>query len=234
MSRSSYMPDKEADQVLWAQNFSLAINATPAAYGLDAEEADAFATIYTAMLASWNTARNEPTRTKGTVAAKNVALQNMKVAARNLVSIIQGTPTVTEQAKVNAGITVRKTKPTPVPAPTERPFIKVAKVDGRTVTLRLQQDSERRSKPAKVAGATIFVGYGADAPQTMADWEYYTATGRTTVEIDFPPSATGDTVWITAFWQNAKDESGPAAFPVSISLPAGGVLPKAQEMKLAA
>ena len=58
---------------------------------------------------------------------------------------------------------------------------------------------------------------------------YFVATTTdTTVQIAFPPSDNGDTVWITAMWVNAKSQTGPAATPVSVNLPAGGVLPQVE------
>ena len=94
------------------------------------------------------------------------------------------------------------------------------------MTIELSQTKTKRGKPAKVAGAMIFTHTGATAPQSIDTWRFATATTRTTIEIPFGPSATGDTVWVTAFWNNSRDESGPAGTPVSINLPAGGVLPK--------
>jgi hypothetical protein len=127
--------------------------------------------------------------------------------------------------KIDAGITVRKTHPSSTPAPSQKPFIKVVKTDGRTVTIELRQNASKRGKPVDVAGATIFTATGAAAPVSGEDWKFLANTGKTVVEIPFAPSATGDTVHVTAFWNNAKDESGPAANVVSINLPAGGVLP---------
>jgi len=131
---------------------------------------------------------------------------------------------------------VRVTHGTPIPAPSQKPFIKTVGTDGRNGTFELRQNSTRRGKPKNVAGAMVFTYTGPNAPQDINAWKFATATTKTTIELPFPPSATGDTVWVTAFWQNAKDESGPAANPVSVNLPAGGMLPKetVEAMKIAA
>jgi len=219
-----YMPPKQAEQVAWSQNFSTIISSSPATFGLTQPQADAFAGINTTLQQAYLRGTTEGTRTKISVAEKNTALKNMKVAARDLVSIIQG-QAISAAQKIQLGITVRKDKPTPKPVPSQKPFVKVKKVDGRTVTIELRQDKSKRGKPANVAGATVFTASGDSAPESATDWKFVSNTTRTTLEIPFPPSATGDTVWITAFWNNAKDESGPAAKPVSVNLPAGGVLP---------
>ena len=225
MSRTSYMPDKQGAQVAWSLNFSTVINSAPTVFGLTEQQAQGFASVNTSLQASYLNGTNPSTKTKVTVAAKDTALRNMKIAARDLVSIIQGQPFVSPAQKEQLGITNRKTTTSTIPAPTQKPFIKIVKIDGRTVTVELRQNTSKRGKPAKVAGATVFTATGTAAPEGNEAWSFATNTTKTTFDIPFGPSSTGDTVWITAFWNNAKDQSGPAASAVSVNLPAGGVMP---------
>lgn len=225
ISRTSYMPKRKAEQVAWAQTFDNVVRPNATEYGVPEELMTQFTALNSALQTAWTAAQEPSTRTRGTVAAANNALVAMKVAARNLVSIIQGTPGVSDQMKLDAGLTVRKTHPSPKPAPTESPFIQVKRVNGRNVTIELRQDAERRAKPAAVQNALIFTYTGQSAPQDTNLWQFVMTTTNTTVQIPFPPSETGDRVWITAMWSNAKSETGPAAEPVSVNLPAGGLLP---------
>ena len=133
--------------------------------------------------------------------------------------------------KIDAGITVRKTTPGNKPAPTQSPVVQVTSVDGRTVTARLRQDGERRAKPAGVQNALVFSYTGENPPQDTNLWTFVMTTTKTTIQIPFGPSETGDKVWITAMWVNAKSETGAAAIPVSVNLPAGGTLPQMAEKK---
>jgi hypothetical protein len=222
--RSSYMPSKKADQVQWAQTIDNVVGPSYGAYGIAKELMDQFAASNTTLQAAWNISKEPATRTRGSIAATDNSLRAMKVAARGLVSIVQGTPGVTDQMKIDAGLTVRKT-PSKKPAPSESPIVTVTNVSGRTVTLKLRQDGERRAKPVNVQNALVFTYTGQAAPQDTNLWTFVMTTTDTTVQIPFPPSETGDTVWITAMWVNAKSETGPAATPVSVNLPAGGVLP---------
>lgn len=236
MSKSSYMPDKQADQVAWAAQFLGAVQANAPQYGVPATMVTAFSAIVGTMQEAWAAASNPATRTKGTVAAKDVAVKNMKTYARGMVSIVQGMPGVTDEMKITAGLTVRKTKPTPRPVPVQRPFVKVINVDGRTVRIELRQDAAKRGRPAGVASATVLTASGITSPMTADGWIFGSTTTRTTVDVPFPPSETGDTVWITAYWSNTRGETGPGATPISINLPAGGQMAtKAQSsMKLRA
>jgi hypothetical protein len=234
MARDSYMPDKQADQVLWSQTFVNVVGAAAAAYGVSATLMTAFETINTTLQTAWTAAIEPSTRTKGVVAAKNDALKAMKAAAKNLVSIIQGTPTVTDQMKIDAGVKVRDTHRSPVPAPANAPIVKVKSTNGRTVTIELLQTASKRSKPAKVTGATVFTHTGPTAPIEKSQWEFFISTSKTTIEIPFGASETGDTVWITAFWHNSKDQSGPAAAPICVDLPRSAAAPMKAKLKVAA
>lgn len=229
MASRSYMPARQAEQVTWAQTFATVVGQDREAYGIPVDLMQQFIQTNNSLQGLWVAAVEPSTRTRGVVAAKNAALAEMKRQARNLVSIIQGTPTVTPQMKINAGVTIRDTHPTPVPPPQDAPVLQVKKVSGRTVTLTIRPDQARRGKPAGVAGATVFVYTGPNPPEDNNDWKFIASVSRTTFNIPFGPSSTGDTAWITAFWTNAKNQSGPACEPIRVNLPAGGVLPHEAE-----
>jgi hypothetical protein len=93
--------------------FSTQITATPTAFGLVAAQATAYAALNDAYATAYLAAQDPSTRTKGQTAAKKTAKQNLIVMASNLAKIIQGTPTVTDQQKIDLGISVRAT-PTPI------------------------------------------------------------------------------------------------------------------------
>lgn len=135
---------------------------------------------------------------------------------------------------IAAGLTVRDTPRSTVPAPKVAPIVKIKGTSGRTVTISLLQSASRRSKPRGVTGATVFTHTGPVAPDDRGQWEFFASTSRTTLEIPFGASGTGDTVWITAFWHNAKDQSGPAATPVSVDLPRSAAAPVNAKLKVAA
>ena len=185
----------------------------------------AFQAVDATLQAAWAVSSEDQTRTKGSVAATSNALAEMRAQARNLVSIIQGTPGVTDEMKIDAGLTVRKTTPTPRPSPTVAPYVEIVGTVGRTVTLRLGQSKARRGKPASAASATIFTHVGEAKPSEPGQWQYAKVTTLTSVELPFAPSETGGTVWITAFWTGTRGESGPNAQPISVELPAAGVAP---------
>jgi hypothetical protein len=60
------------------------------------------------------------------------------------------------------------------------------------------------------------MSYAGDAPPTaLSDWSYEGSTGRTIVDVIIPSSvAPGTKVWLSAFWFNSRNQSGPASSPI--------------------
>lgn len=233
MSRRDYVPGADAALLAYSLNFSNLIAAAPADYGLAEPDIIAYGEAqvdYTTKL----TAAVEPlTRGKRTVFLKDEAKKTLVALTRTYAREINNRQATTDAQRQGLGLTIRSDSRQPLPEPDMTPFIKVKGVDGRTVTIELQQESSRRGRPAGVSGATIFTHIGPAQPGEGEQWQFAANVTRTRVDLPFAPSQTGDTVWITAFWTNARGSS-PASVPVSVNLPAGGVLPTEmdQEMRL--
>ncbi len=168
------------------------------------------------------------TRTSVSIKDRNQKLAEMKRLAGFVVKAAEANPDLTDGQRESLGLRPIESARKVIPAPKDAPFVKVLQTDGRTVYGELRQATSRRGKPADVAGATIFTHVGPTAPMAN-EWTFAISTTKTSFELPFGPSATGDTVWISAFWQNAKDESGPSSHPTSVNLPAGGALPREKE-----
>jgi hypothetical protein len=144
-----------------------------------------------------------------------------------LYGFVQDSLTVADADKVLAGVVVRKTTMTPVPPPAFAPALDILSVIGRTVKIRLHDstDASRRGKPAGVIGANVFSFVGAAPPDDVANWKFEGGTGLTTIDVVFPNSAApGAVVWLTAFWFNARKQSGPACAPLSTNLQGGNAM----------
>src|SRR5947209_5914709 len=207
-----FLPNTDSGLLQWAQSFSTQITATPTAFGLVAAQATAFAALFTAYQTALNAATNESTRTKGTIAAKNDARDAIRNGARNLAKIVEGTPTVTDQQKLNLGLNVRA-MPSPIPAPANPPVLEVQSVLGRMVRIRLHetQSGTKRGRPTGTLGASVFSYVGAQPPADVGAWKFEGSTGRTIIDVAFDTAlAAGATVWMTAFWVGSRMESGPA------------------------
>ena len=221
----SYLPSREADLVNWTANFSSVIEANPSAYGLTAEQATAYLSAMEAYQSAYNTARNPSTRTPAAIETKNTFKAQLLVLTREFVNICQAYPDMTNNRRVQLGITVRNYEPTPVPIPTTPPQIDLLAAIGHTFKLRLHNgESTRRSKPTGVQGATVFSYVGEVPPADLSDWKFEGSTTRTAVDVKIPGTvAPGTKVWLTAFWYNRRAESGPACTPIASGVGFGGV-----------
>lgn len=221
----SYFPTKQAEAVSWALQFSNQVVANAAAFNVPTAVATQLNTLNANLQEAWVAFSNPANRTRGIIEAKTAALRDFKSFVKNVVNTIQAAPGVTDQQRIDLGITVRKTQPSKDSAPTEQPIVTVKKTLGRTVTVGLSRAEGKRGRPAKTLGANVFVLRGASPNDPTAKWEFAANTGKNTIEIPFGPSATADTVWFQACWYNGAKEPGPLSNAVSINLPAGGALP---------
>jgi hypothetical protein len=222
--RTTFLPSGDAALLAWSNNFNTLITATPTAFGLTAALATAYGTLHTAYATAL--AACEPSiRTRGAVAAKNTARTNLKNDAKLLANLVYGTATVTNAQKLTLGLNVRAT-PSPIPVPSDPPSLTIKSVRGRTVKIKLSDStsSAKRGKPPGVSGASVFSFIGATASDDISLWKFEGNTGRTVMEVAFPPATVGGAqVWLTAFWFNGRKQSGPATDPVTTYLQAGGV-----------
>ncbi len=228
MGNKSYMPTRESDQLAVCQNLVAVVGANMPGYKVSVELMDEFSAAVTAAAAALATVQNQTTRTKVTIAEKNEKMEAMRRLARAVVGIVQFTPGVTDAMKLAAGVTVRA-QPSRHPAPIVKPIVVVNRVEDRRVYIQLRGDENTRAKPRFCTGAVVFSHVGETAPASVHEWDFAATVTRTDVVLPFPPSETGDTAWISAFWQNGKGESGPASQPIRINLPAASVVPTETE-----
>jgi hypothetical protein len=223
---NSFFTGTDAELYTGSAAFSTKITASPTAFGLVAAQATAYAAKNSAYAAAYVEAVDPETRTKGKVEAKNEAKRQLRLMAGDLAKIIDGTPTVTNEQKIDLGLNVRST-PTPIPAPLYAPDIDIVSVSGNTVRLKLHDStsSTRRGRPPGVDGAAVFSFVGAAAPTDPADWKFEGNTTRTTTNVTFPGTvAPGAKVWFTAFWFNPRAQSGPSATPVTTNIAGGSAM----------
>jgi hypothetical protein len=206
-----------------SNSFSTKITATPTAFGLVAAQATAYAALNTAYSTAYLAAIDPATRTKAKVSAKNQAKANLKASASNLAKIIDGTPTVTNEQKLDLGLNVRA-MPQPIPPPSVSPGVDIVSVVGRTVKVHIHDSasSTKRGKPPGVLGANVYSFVGATYPTAPTEWKFEGSTTKNTFDILFPSTvANGAQVWICAMWFNKTTQPGPVSAPITTNVQGG-------------
>jgi hypothetical protein len=219
----------DATVVTGSANFASVIATDFASLGLTSAQSTAFGTLNTTLQSAYSAAVDPTTRTRVTIAQKNLALKNMRSSAILLAKIIYATPTVTDAQLIGLGLLPRSTR-TPIPAPSTAPVVEIGVVSGRLVNLRLRSADypDRRGMEPGATGANLYSYVGATPPVDSRDYHFEGMTTRTIAQIVFPADvASGAIVWLSARWISDRGATGPASTPVSFNLQGGAVLPEA-------
>jgi len=221
-SNGSYIPTREADLDGWLNNFQTLIAATPANYGLVAADATAITNAYTSWHSAYQTATNPTTRTQATITAKNEQKANVLSVVRGYAATIRANRAVSDQLKIGLGLHVPDTQPTPVPAPSTKPVLAIARMDQGVQEVRATDEAtpNRRGRPSGSAGLLLFRAVGTAPVTDPSQAQFMTFVGRPQVSSTFTPADNGKTVTYFARWTNAKGELGPWSQAISAPIAA--------------
>jgi len=228
-----YLPNADAALANWTAHFAGIIAATPTDYGLTPVDAANYLTLQSDFVNKLAAATGADTRGKRTVFQKDQTKKLLVKQTRSIAQQINKMISVTDDQRQALGLTIASPDRKPVPVPSARPKVNFNGINGRTVSVELRQDSNKRGRPTKVTGATIFTAPLGTSLTDTDSWSFLTSTTQTKVDVTFP-AGEAQTVQITAFWTNARNESGPAGFPITVNLPASQQLPGEVKMKMAA
>lgn len=220
MSTTSYIPARDTDFDAWAQNFSTVIAASPATYGLLAGDAASITAAYTAWNAAYTLATNPATRTSPTIAAKDVQKASSLVVFRTYAQIIQNNAGVSDGAKSAAGLTVRATGRTPIPAPGTAPILGLVGVTPGVITFNYKDTSTPTTK-AKPFGAIQLELWG-DIPTTGSPSQaaarflgLYTKSPNALVPVT---GNVGKTIGLWARWTTRRGLVGPWSAELDVTI----------------
>jgi hypothetical protein len=225
-----FLPNSDAKLLTWATNFANHINEPGADLGLTLEQRETFQADRDSYANAYRVATDIATRTRGAVLAKNTARQTLRISARALAAIVQAHPPVTDQQRIELGLTVRSKKPTRIGRPEAAPILKIRSVSGHRLRVWLRDSESLFSgrKPANVIGATVLFCISEEDPSALHTWQFQKNTTKLRFDVRLPSHLPpGAKVWLAAWWLNAKLQRGPASKPVSTHIQHGPVVPLA-------
>lgn len=210
-SPTGYMPPREADFVTWITNFNMLILANPASYGLTSTQATTLNGLTTTYLGAYTLATSNTTRTPAGVASKNDARVNVTAYARSLASQIQQTPGITPDQILGLGLTVRKTQPTPVPAPTTSPLLSfVASTPGQqTIRASDQNAPDKRGKPFGVLQLRLSVWITAQGVELTGNPDMVLPYTKQPMAVNFGVGTAGKVANYVGAWTTRTGLIGP-------------------------
>lgn len=217
----SYIPQKQADRVLWANNFASLITANPANYGLQPADAVIIQGAADDFDAAYTIAINPTTRTNVTIAAKDAADAFMQSICRGYAQSIRNNTGVSNELKTGLGITVPATTRTPVPIPATFPDVTlVAGLPGGV--LNLEQVDHGASTGAKPFGVkfNVMTHTITDTPSgDAAHASVLQLQSKRLFQVQMDPANSGKYLNIFAQWVNNRGEVGPVAPVASFVIP---------------
>lgn len=234
------IPLKDDLLVPYLLNWNTRLTTGFASYGVTEDQATQFSalflpyqTAYTLMINS----RAAGTRSKSQTALKDQTKLAVLTYARMLYAGIQVNLDVADNLKTLMGVEIRKARPSPIPAPTQRPVLAITKVNGRTISMHITDGSVggRARKAANAVAAWVYYFVGTVYPPDPGLWAFTGATSKYDYQITLPNDVSGGaTVWVCAAWINGKQMSGPVSVPQMTHLQGGGVSEQPAAVKIAA
>lgn len=216
----NYIPTRDADFMVWLDNFSTLLTAAPLTYGLTAADASALAALTATFDTALAAATNGSTRGPSTIAAKDAARAGAEARARQLATLIQANPVITEAQKTDLGLTVRKTNKTPVPPPTTSPLLVFTAATPLQHTLRYsdQLTPDSRARPFGASALLLSVWIRPSGTPASGPPDQVLTITRNPVGVTFTgPDVTKMATYL-ARWVTLTGKEGPVSTPVAAAI----------------
>lgn len=208
-----YIPLTDAALDAWATNFDTVITAAPADYGLTAPQAVAFNILRAAFSAALLVTDTPATRTPVTIAAKDSARAAMVTSARSLARVALAYPSVLPADLTAAGLIVRNTVPTPIPAPATIPLLSFLSSVGLQMTVSFADEltPSKKYKPFGAVALQVFGKIDGAAPASIDECFLLGQTGRWPIKLTFQGADAGKHVYLIARWVTRRGLVGPVS-----------------------
>lgn len=219
----SYIPQSDADFNNWIVNFAAQLTADPTAVGETAATAAVMQADADAWEVAYQAATDPATRTAPTVAAKDNARFSAEQTSRPIAIRIRNNAAVTDAQRSDYGLTIPKTVPTPIPAPTSFPILGLRKATPGAQQLQYQ-DSDLgtgKAKPFGAVGIEIFRSVGTVAATDPAQATYYATATKSPFTTSFAAEDKGKICtyfgrWVTRSGPAGIAQAGPWSAPLDV------------------
>jgi len=204
-----YIPRKDSELVQWGNNFADKLALYAGKWNIDPDVVAALAAALAAFKL-WVAITDSPERNKVNVSAKNGARKEFVRQIRALANFQLRNPVITDAQRIELGLRVHDSKPTPILPPTEVPVLEIELLGPRRLSfVFFSPDSESKAKPYGINGAVIVYGV-LDTPTTSQDnLPHSVLATRTPHTLELTAADRGKTVYFAVCWQNEKGQRGP-------------------------
>lgn len=222
MAQTNYIPAKDADFAAWLLNFATLIAAGPTTYGLIAGDATIISAANTAFQDAYTVATTPATRTSAAIAQKDSARASATATVRPYAVQISLNSGVDDMDKVEVGVTVRKTTPTPIPPPTTQPVLILVQQNPGALTLGYRDITtpNAKAKPFGAIGIELWTSLGAVFATDPEQCVYYGTITKSPNLLAFGGADAGKKLtmfarWVTRGGAGGKSVPGPWSAPLT-------------------
>ena len=219
--RTDWIPHRDGDFDKFQKNFVTKVAGSPAVYGLDPADVAPLTIAqgtWTTMFATHITIHKDA---KAAAVNKDDSKEALMTVMRDLTQRVEADPTVTDDARKQAGMSVHDKKKTPVPVPETRPVAEIGTKERLQHTLRIRDEgSKERSKPFGVRECEIWVKIGDPAPADLDDCKFIGPTSRFSYVVKYKGGDGGKTAHYLLRWMNNRGAAGPLSEVHSAVIPA--------------
>jgi hypothetical protein len=226
---ADYLPKTDGGLRDWTRNFSNLITANPSTYGLMASDAAAIAGVVDAYAEALTRATDPTTKTQGAVAAKDSAKAAMVAVVRRYAQVIKMNDGVTNEEKIDLGLNIDDTQPSPVPAPTTQPICSIVGATPLQHTLRFADSATptKRAKPEGVVGLELYYFIGENPPVSPdaptpagTSTKFYGLATREPFAVKLNAADVGQMITYYCRWVTRTGRTGPWSTPVAMTVAA--------------
>jgi len=232
------IPTSDSALLAWSLNFLTVAEPTPEDFGMTKAQIGDYATTQSRYALALAKAQAPETRTRVSVNLKNQAKTSLVSSSRTLSSVCESWPQMTNDKRLQLGITVRKARASRVPVPSAVPMTEIDSVKANIVTVIVRNPlTGKRDKPKGVHGISIYSYVGDLAPIDPGVMKFEGSTTDTKGTVTFATALEPFTkIWLSSCYTNPRGQAGPGSVPIATNLGTWSVraVPATGGMKIAA
>ena len=222
-ARAPYIPRRQTDFDGWARHFAATVAENPGQYAIAPADAENIAGVVANWRETFTPVLSNETKTKCTVAAKNVALKEALGTLRGYAQQISRSQEVDATDKLVLGVNPGRLKRTRIDVPDSWPCLSVLNAVNLRVTLRyFHNNAGGSAKPYGAVSCQVFYTLSETRITRYAELTTQHTATRSPFKLDFPGDAGGRQCYMAAYWLLRNGKRGGWGPIISFTVPSGG------------
>ena len=207
--RNAYLPGKDGDLLIWAQNFAKCLKTNTQSLKLDSKKVESIQSLADSYKSRLEKAR-DPEHTRMDVVRKNESKKELIKNVRCfVVANLNYHPDMTPALRSAMGLNQRDLLRNQAQRPASKPKIEL-RPGIRLITVRYRDEtSGKRTKPKGVRGITYHWAILDEPPESPESLNMVNSKSSGPLILEFSENQRGQKLYISARWENSRGEPGP-------------------------